>query len=421
MIYLFSSDARDRYIQDILNVMALPRGALYQFRYEDTIVDDQLSKDAGNPLILGKYIGQEVLIIFVNQIKTPLPLSESDISYFFPIRRGSITSLSFEGKVLIIQFAVKDFIDWQSLFVPAKLENKQKELEANHTQIKEIHKLITASTNPGRRPPKKYVTIYQREPNISFVSEKNKNSETKAWQHCVMALSLLPEFENTIFFRVSAVRETSETFISKFLKLMDSEEVQEYRDREVNLKKILPNLYGYILKGGKAYLMNLDFFRLNDPPIIFEETKISTTLDSTFFSYLPQPIRITFRYDSMPIPLMTSGVNQDTFTGLNIHQEMESSINKGLSQPVRSPELYLLIKLTYNRASLWLQFILLFIAQLLIVFAGKVTNILNNISAPIELINMGPKIDLVLTILGPLLSVVMLFLLYKRLPSGSSS
>ena len=149
MIYLFSSNARDRYIQDMLNIIALPRGGLYQFRYEETIVDDQLSKLAGNSALLEKYIGQEVLLVYVQQKKN-LPLTESDVSYF-PIRKGTITSISFEGKVFIIQFALTDFIDWQSLFIPAKLKNKQEELLANQTQVNEIHKRLSASTNIGRR------------------------------------------------------------------------------------------------------------------------------------------------------------------------------------------------------------------------------------------------------------------------------
>jgi len=32
-IYLFSSSSRDQYIQDALNILALPSGAIYHFRY----------------------------------------------------------------------------------------------------------------------------------------------------------------------------------------------------------------------------------------------------------------------------------------------------------------------------------------------------------------------------------------------------
>jgi hypothetical protein len=114
-------------------------------------------------------------------------------------------------------------------------------------------------------------------------------------------------------------------------------------------------------------------------------------------------------------------VKQDTFTTMYIHQEIESSPTNELHQPLRAPELYLLIKMTYNRLSLYFQFGLLFIAQLLIVLAGKITDILPSLSASKYLINQGPKIDLALTVAGPLLSVIILFLLYRRLPSGSDS
>lgn len=100
VLYLFSSNIRPLYEQDILDVLAAPTGGVYQFRYEKRWIDqgarDQwLTIPAGTPVLVHFSLQQ--------------PARYHD-PVFFPIRRGTVKRTFAEGEALFVEFLLGDLV-----------------------------------------------------------------------------------------------------------------------------------------------------------------------------------------------------------------------------------------------------------------------------------------------------------------------
>ena len=60
-ILLASSDARPRYLEDILTVVATPRHGVFQFRYDGEYVSNDVHALFGS----GELVGKKALVAFV--------------------------------------------------------------------------------------------------------------------------------------------------------------------------------------------------------------------------------------------------------------------------------------------------------------------------------------------------------------------
>lgn len=94
VLYLFSSNIRPLYEQDILDVLAAPTGAIYQFRYEKRWIGPDhgakwLTLPAGTPVLVNFSMQQ--------QARYHAPV-------FFPIRRGTVKRTFAEGDALFVEF-----------------------------------------------------------------------------------------------------------------------------------------------------------------------------------------------------------------------------------------------------------------------------------------------------------------------------
>ena len=96
-VYLFSSNIRPRYEQDVLNVLAAPTGLTYRFRYRRDWVADGLASDWDN------LSGERCIVHFSlqqpNQYHDPV---------FFPLRLGTIRRTFREARdIYIIEFSIQ--------------------------------------------------------------------------------------------------------------------------------------------------------------------------------------------------------------------------------------------------------------------------------------------------------------------------
>jgi hypothetical protein len=117
LLFLFSSNIRPLYEQDILDVLAAPAGGLYQFRYERRWVDPTarehwLSLPEGTP----------VLVHFSLQQR-----ARYHEAVFFPIRRGTVKRVFAEGETLFVEFLLGDLV---GLHEPAKREGDRADFAA---------------------------------------------------------------------------------------------------------------------------------------------------------------------------------------------------------------------------------------------------------------------------------------------------
>jgi hypothetical protein len=97
-LILFSSNIRPRYEQDILDVVAAPRGHVFRFRYETKYVPDHLVQQWSGVAT------REVLVVYSIQ----QPAQYHDPAYV-PIRLGEVVRTSRDGSMLTIEFALADY------------------------------------------------------------------------------------------------------------------------------------------------------------------------------------------------------------------------------------------------------------------------------------------------------------------------
>jgi hypothetical protein len=98
ILYLFSSNIRPLYEQDVLNVLAAPTGLRYRFRYGRDRISDDVATTWGPSLI-----GTSCLINF--SLQQP---NEYQEAVFFPIRLGTVLRAEREaGDLYLLEFAVE--------------------------------------------------------------------------------------------------------------------------------------------------------------------------------------------------------------------------------------------------------------------------------------------------------------------------
>lgn len=185
-ITLFSSDSRPQYINDIFNVLALPHGGMYRFRYKEKYIHS----DIIGYLSSSKTKGTTALIAF----RTNLDVAE-DKHFFVPVRWALIDSVQKTADFYIIDFIVKDFAVFN------------KEFEDNRRNFDSINSLA-----------KRYFTtkdkveafVVKNIPNITILNNKvcktDVREETKRWLDVIEALHIYPRFENCYFFKASIIR-----------------------------------------------------------------------------------------------------------------------------------------------------------------------------------------------------------------------
>jgi hypothetical protein len=89
-IYLFSSNARQLYMVDALNSLALPKGWIQHFRYQAKYVDSRIGDCINDQNKLDSFLGSKVIIVSVDQDNSSKP---NVIRGVYPIRYGNLVKL----------------------------------------------------------------------------------------------------------------------------------------------------------------------------------------------------------------------------------------------------------------------------------------------------------------------------------------
>jgi hypothetical protein len=185
-ITLFSSDSRPQYTKDIFNVLALPHGGMYRFRYKEKYIHSDVIGDLENSKIKGTI----ALIAF----RANLDVAD-DKHFFVPVRWALIDSARQTADFYIIDFTVADFAVFN------------KEFNDNRRDFIGINTIA-----------KKYFTtkdkvdafVVKNTPNIvtaySKASKTNVNEETKRWLDVIESLHIFPKFEKCYYFKASIIK-----------------------------------------------------------------------------------------------------------------------------------------------------------------------------------------------------------------------
>jgi hypothetical protein len=104
LLFLYTSNIRPLYAQDVLDVVAAPEGTLYTFRYDNALLQDRVREE---PSVVK---GKQALIHFSIQ---------QDARYhepsFIPVRTGTVTATSREGGATFIEFELRSLVSLKAV------------------------------------------------------------------------------------------------------------------------------------------------------------------------------------------------------------------------------------------------------------------------------------------------------------------
>ena len=99
-LHLFTSNIRELYIADAVNLLAVPQGFVYQFRYGEEHVEDAARAKWRD----GKLEGTDVVVYFSLQHAANLHSAA-----YVPLRLGKVVDSFVEGKTYIVRFEVGEY------------------------------------------------------------------------------------------------------------------------------------------------------------------------------------------------------------------------------------------------------------------------------------------------------------------------
>ncbi|MEU4352344.1 hypothetical protein [Streptomyces sp. NPDC023838] len=173
-VLLLSSNLRRRYAEDILTALALPRGALIQFRYEAQYVASSLQQKVAS----GSVLGQRALIGFIADATTPAEC------FLLPVRVAEVVAAECVAEVILFKLRVTDHVDLDDYALSRT--------DINIESRRAIDKMIEG--NGG--------TYYPAVLKFPAFPIRTNGDQAQLWISVARRLALHPTFENSYFMRV---------------------------------------------------------------------------------------------------------------------------------------------------------------------------------------------------------------------------
>lgn len=180
LITLFSSESTKQYVKDIFTVLALPRDAEYQFRYETKYVESGVRS-----LFSSDYnIGTKALVVFRSK-----NIENEDKLFVVPIRWVEIIRVSLVADFYTVTFRVKSY---------PSFSNEFKDTSYSFDKISACAKQILVGNNKDLAVLKGGLSI------VGNHSERNdSNRENENWLNIVNTISRIPQYNRYYFLRCS--------------------------------------------------------------------------------------------------------------------------------------------------------------------------------------------------------------------------
>lgn len=282
-LYLFSSNVRRQYEQDVIDLLAYPKFARFRFRYEEKYVDptirDRWRSDS---------LAQETRVVVNFSIQEP---NRYHNAAFVPVRVGMVQKSGVEGSIYYIDFSLEEYIelapcpespkkdsdkDLRRLVVRAYSDHIRDEVLPNRTPDTLIEHPLSAAL--GVWPAE--ATQPTEAPLLSW--ETRMSDEPSVWEGLVTTLYGTLSFRGDVFVR----------FVS--LSLQGGKEIEIERG-------VFP------LTGGTTYELELSHFRPTELP---SGTSYTISTDRDLIKPIGREhIAIESRYDKITIPLHASRVD----------------------------------------------------------------------------------------------------------------
>jgi len=179
LLYIFKSSYREDYHRELLDMLALPSGHIYQLEYDKQWVQDDLWHHVR--IRPEDYCGKQGLLLYVD-------LDSTD-KRVIPLRRLEIKQVEVQGEILLILFELKSFVHAPSA-KPDYIKDLRKKLET----------VFGEYTLPDT-PLNKLVLLAEE---IQELRGLKEGSDLPAWREVLDVLhkNRCTKFENSLFYRV---------------------------------------------------------------------------------------------------------------------------------------------------------------------------------------------------------------------------
>lgn len=281
-ITLFSSDSRPQYVKDVFNVLALPHGSVYRFRYKEKYIHSDVIEHLGG----SKIKGTKALIVF----RTNLDVTE-DKHFFVPVRWALIKSVQKSADFYLIDFVVQDFVTFN------------KDFDDNRRSFSGINSLAKGYFTTK---DKVEAFVVKNTPNIVISSNKTikikEKEDTERWLKVIETLHVYPTFEKCYFFKASIIR-------TRFEKI---------------------NKVGTMREGGRTNI-NIDYNNFCD----ISDSEINIEYDESLL--IPsgdKKIKIECRYDSALFAFKAKSVLSKTPTQIIFNCRSSQDIETKIKIPL---------------------------------------------------------------------------------------
>jgi hypothetical protein len=267
IVYLFSSNIRPLYAQDILNVLASPAGTSYTFRYEKRYVAASLGSRWGQEVV-----GRKALVHFSLQQE-----ARYQDPVFFPIRLGYVYQVDRLGEdIFLLHFVLERLV---SLKEPTDTD-KYGLASAAHAYRTHLRDMIGEANLPYQAAVSmgRDITVDPAAP-LDAASD-----EIQLFDRTARYLTRTESFRQTWFFHVLGFSER------------DDQPLNEVRQTRLNEKEHL-----FSLVGGRTYQLNV---LQRQPREVSQEATFSVAADDDVLRVVGRKgFTIGSRYDRILVPI----------------------------------------------------------------------------------------------------------------------
>lgn len=260
-IFLFSSNIRRQYEQDVINVVAAPVGCVFRFRYDHKYVAPELRlKWRDNQLVRRS-------VVVVYSIQQPAAYHPAA---YVPVRRGMITRSFEDGSILVIEFQLGSY---------AALQHPVNDEAAGGLVRSFSAELGSAlSGHPGQDNEKLRFSAADGDEPLGLITAGD--TEAHGFERLVEYLTSTVSFGDYVFWRIATVRRVGEA--------ADLQADPQGRFRLISENTYEVTIGHYQLKLDTAGTAKLPTFAVTSDPALVEVIS-------------PKQFTIASRYDSIPI------------------------------------------------------------------------------------------------------------------------
>ena len=359
------TSTRDPYINDILDLLFLPSGSVYRFRYRQKWLPEHFR----NPEIVDEINDIECLLVHIDvgpQTNGNYPLRE-----FIPVRKSKILEVKYLEEILWISFELGDWIKYE--------KNNENGVNEHHDAIKKI-------TPNGSKEKVGDILYIVEQLDLKYISDTYDDDNShmiQNWFRIVDHIKKLLDHKRlkSIFLKLISIKNLNSGDILKPIRI-----------NKVVLNKKIISEYEY--KSDSEYLIELLQYYPNSDitPFLYK-----LNLDDKKFIGLKVNEKIQGRYDVLRFIFKTIKSDKDAYSYLQFIKNGNNSKNHIISEP------FMLIKYVGDKIKTYLLYIGITLGLILTAIAKEITG--------------EPPYDIVVIIIaafGSILTTLLLYLLREQ-------